>query len=132
MKDFLIYLLCGLSAGIPGGMGMGGGTLLIPILTIFCNVEQRISQEANLVSFIPMAIIAVIIHFKNGLVKKQGLLTLILPALIFAIGGGLITKFIDSQILKRIFGGFLIATSVFAFLADKLKIGVNKPKNEEN
>lgn len=132
MKDFLIYLLCGLSAGIPGGMGMGGGTLLIPILTIFCNVEQRLSQEANLVSFIPMAIIAVIIHFKNGLVKKQGLLTLILPALIFAIGGGLITKFIDSQILKRIFGGFLIATSVFAFLADKLKIGVNKAKNEEN
>ena len=35
---FLVYLLAGLAGGILGGMGMGGGTVLIPILTMFCGV----------------------------------------------------------------------------------------------
>ncbi len=126
MKDFIIYLICGFSSGVPAGMGMGGGTLLIPVLTIFCNVEQRIAQEANLISFIPMAIIAVIIHFKNGLVKKRGLWELIIPAALFAVGGGFLAKTVDGLVLKKIFGGFLILTSVFAFFADKIKI---KQKN---
>lgn len=118
MKDFLIYLLTGFLAGVPGGMGMGGGTILIPILTIFLDVKQKIAQSANLVSFIPMAIIAVIIHYKNGLIKKQGLLTLILSAVVFAVSGGLLAKFVDGKVLQKIFGGFLILTSIFAFFAD--------------
>lgn len=122
MKDFLIYLVCGLCAGVPGGMGMGGGTLLIPVLTIFCQVEQRVAQEANLVSFIPMAVIALIIHCKNGLVKKQGLLWLIIPAALCAVGAGFLAKIVDGKVLQKIFGGFLIFTAFFAFFADKIKI----------
>ncbi len=126
MKDFIIYLICGLCSGVPAGMGMGGGTLLIPILTIFCGVKQHVAQEANLISFIPMAIIAVIIHFKNGFVKKKGLLELIVPAALFAVGAGFLAKLVDGMVLKRIFGGFLILTSAFAFFADKIKIPEKK------
>ena len=32
---FIVYMFAGLAGGILGGMGMGGGTVLIPILTIF-------------------------------------------------------------------------------------------------
>lgn len=126
MKDFLIYALCGFLAGVPGGMGMGGGTLLIPALTVFCGVEQKIAQEANLVSFLPMAILALIVHFKNGLIKKEGLLELILPAAVFAVGGGFLAKLVSDEVLKRIFGGFLILTGAFAFFADKIKFEKKK------
>ena len=60
----------GFFAGIIGGMGMGGGTLLIPILTIFLSFEQKNAQAINLLVFIPMAIVALIIHFKNLKVNR--------------------------------------------------------------
>lgn len=53
---FIVYMFAGLAGGILGGMGMGGGTVLIPILTIFCGVEQHLAQSANLITFLPMAI----------------------------------------------------------------------------
>ncbi len=126
MKEFFLYLLCGFLSGVPAGMGMGGGTLLIPALTIFLNVNQHSAQAVNLVSFIPMALIAVIIHAKNGYVKKKGLLFIILPAVVFAVLAGILAKNVRSEILKKIFGGFLILTSVFAFFADKFGNGKNE------
>ena len=38
--SFIFYLLAGFLSGVLGGMGMGGGTVLIPALTIFFGVEQ--------------------------------------------------------------------------------------------
>lgn len=122
MKDFLIYLASGFIAGIPGGMGLGGGTLLIPILTIFCKVNQHIAQATNLISFIPMAIVAIIIHAKNKLITKKGLGFLIIPAGICAVGAGFLSNLVQSQILQKIFGGFLILTGFFAFFADKFTV----------
>ena len=69
------YIVAGIFGGVVAGMGMGGGTLLIPILTLLLDVEQKISQSINLVVFIPTAIVALIIHYKNKLVEtKIGLL----------------------------------------------------------
>ena len=39
MTDFL-YIVFGIIGGIFGGMGMGGGTLLIPLLSIFLGLEE--------------------------------------------------------------------------------------------
>ena len=63
--SFILYAIAGISSGIIAGMGMGGGTLLIPILTILLGVEQRISQGINLIVFVPMSIVALIIHCKR-------------------------------------------------------------------
>ena len=38
---------------------MGGGTILILILTLFGNVEQHIAQATNLIFFIPTSIAAI-------------------------------------------------------------------------
>ena len=45
MKEIVI----GLIAGIVGGLGMGGGTVLILLLSIISNVEQHIAQGANVI-----------------------------------------------------------------------------------
>ena len=47
----LINIVIGLVAGVFGGLGMGGGTLLIPLLTIFLGYDQKLCQGINLVSF---------------------------------------------------------------------------------
>ena len=50
-------IVFGFISGILGGMGMGGGTLLIPLLN-FLDIEQQTIQAINLISFLPMACVA--------------------------------------------------------------------------
>ena len=44
--SFYLYLLLGFLGGIPAGMGMGGGTVTIPLLVLVGGVEQKIAQCA--------------------------------------------------------------------------------------
>ena len=68
-------IISGILSGILGGMGMGGGTILIPVLGIFFGIDQHVAQAVNLISFVPMAAISIAIHLKNGLMEKKGVST---------------------------------------------------------
>lgn len=111
---FLTLFLCGAAGGLLGGMGMGGGTALIPLLTLF-GVDQAAAQGINLLSFLPMAALALSIHAKNGLVKRDGLLFFVLSALLFSVPGALLATCLPSAALERAFGAFLIVLSLFRF-----------------
>ena len=114
---FIIFSIVGAVGGLIGGMGMGGGTLLIPILSIFCKVKQHQAQAINLISFIPMAIVALVIHIKNHLVVYRDLLPIIISGLITCVGGCFLSKIIAGDLLKRGFGGFLLLLSIFQFIS---------------
>ena len=114
--EFLWYLVAGVLSGVLGGMGMGGGTLLIPLLYIFFNVNQHTAQAVNLISFIPMAIIAILIHLKNKLVKFDGVLLVIFPALISCVIGSYLSKLVTGEVLRKCFGVVLILLSIYQFV----------------
>ena len=102
--------------GVLGGMGMGGGTILIPLLTIFCGVKQHSAQAANLVSFLPMATISLIIHIKNKYVVFKNSLFVIIAGVLTCFVGVYLARLMSGDLLKRAFGGFLTALSVFQFI----------------
>ena len=108
---FLTLFLCGLAGGVLGGMGMGGGTVLIPLLTLF-GVGQAAAQGINLVSFLPMAALALPVHAKSGLLRGEGLVPLILSALVFSALGSLLAARLPSAVLERGFGAFLIVLAL--------------------
>ncbi len=112
---YLYFVLAGLFSGILGGLGMGGGTLLIPILTIFLGLDQKLAQGINLFSFLVMAIFSLLIHQRNGFIKSQGLFFIITFGVLFSIVGAFSMSYIPSKILKIIFGVFLIVLSMFEF-----------------
>ena len=85
--QFYLYLALGFLGGIPAGMGMGGGTITIPLLVLFGGVEQKIAQCANLFSFLPMSIGALKTHANNGLLQTQGISWVILPASALSLKG---------------------------------------------
>ena len=114
--EFIWYLIAGAFGGVLGGMGMGGGTILIPLLTIFLNVNQHSAQAANLISFMPMATIALIIHLKNKLVEFENILYIILAGVLTCVIGVYLAQQVSSTILKRIFGGFLLLLSIFQII----------------
>ena len=117
--SFSLYLILGFLGGIPAGMGMGGGTVTIPLLVLVGGVEQKIAQCANLFSFLPMSVFALKTHADNGLLQTKGILWIILPALALSVFGTFIAASLPSEILKKAFGAFLIGLSFFGFYRAK-------------
>lgn len=110
--SFYVYFLCGAAGGLLGGMGMGGGTALIPLLTLFCGVEQGVAQGVNLLSFLPMSLFALSVHKKQGLVRGKEALAVALPALLTSALFSFISDLIPPAPLKLSFGIFLIVLSL--------------------
>ncbi len=114
---FFLFSIAGIIGGLFGGMGMGGGTLLIPILSIFYNLGQHQAQAINLISFIPMSIVALIIHIKNKLLVYDNILIIIISGIITCVGGCFLSELLGSDLLKRAFGAFLLVLSLFQFVS---------------
>ena len=120
--QFYLYLLLGFLGGIPAGMGMGGGTVTIPLLVLFGGVEQKIAQSANLFAFLPMSLGALKTHAENNLLQTQGAAYMIIPALLVSAVGAFFANQLPSALLGKLFGAFLIALAFFSFgqiLAEK-------------
>ncbi len=114
MQIFLLILF-GFFAGIIGGMGMGGGTLLVPLLS-FLDIPQKTVQAINLLSFVPMCVVALVLHFKNKLVKTENIGWLTVPAVIFAVGGAFVAGGTSNKVLRIVFGAFLVAVGVWQLI----------------
>lgn len=104
----LIYVLFGFLSGVLGGLGMGGGTILIPLLTIFVDLDQKMSQGINLIAFLLMALFSLIIHYKNGFIKPNGILYIIFSGVFFSALGAFAANILPATILRVCFGIFLI------------------------
>lgn len=123
------YVIVGFFGGFLGGMGMGGGTLLIPLLSLFFSLAQKQAQAVNLIAFLPMAIVALAVHTKNGLVQYKTALPMLLPGVAFSLLGALLAKVLPNAVLRRVFGGFLLILSIRSFLVNKKeKNGFYAPK----
>lgn len=100
--------LAGLVCGVLSGMGIGGGTLLMVWMTAVQGLEQQTAQGINLLYFLPTAIFALFFHRKNRLLR----LPVILPAAIAGCLTAAITAWVawgmDTELLRRLFGGFLL------------------------
>lgn len=128
---YFLYVLAGFLSGIFGGLGMGGGTLLIPILTIFLNFDQKLAQGINLFSFLVMALFSLYIHYKNGYIMTKHIFYIIIPGILFSVLGGFLMSLTSSKILKIIFGAFLILLSITEFIK-VFKKDKNKVKNSNS
>ncbi len=106
-----IYII-GFAAGLIGGMGIGGGTILIPALVFFLGVNQQIAQSVNLLSFIPAAIIAILVHIRKKNIQTKIVLKLILLGCIGALIGSFLAVSINPNILKKAFGIFLLVMGI--------------------
>ena len=96
----MIEILTGIIAGSVSGLGMGGGTILILMLSNFLGLEQHIAQASNLIFFIPTAITATIINFKQKLIDVKFSIFIILGGLIGVIIGEMEQYYSHEDILE--------------------------------
>ena len=105
-------ILIGIFSGIFSGIGVGGGTILIFLLTTFIGLEQHIAQATNLIYFIPTAISAIIVNYKNKNIEIKLTLLTSIAGIIGAIIGAKISVNTDVEKLKKLFGIFLTVIAI--------------------
>ena len=98
----------GFFSGIISDMGIGGGTILIPALLFLTEVNQQQAQGVNLIYFIPTAVVALITHHKNGTLDLKTAKPLALLGLAGDAAGAFLAVSLESEILNKLFGGFLL------------------------
>ena len=119
MTDWIIPFLCGLSAAVISAWGVGGGTLLLLVMTLFLGVEQRAAQGVNLLFFLPTALSALICHWKNGCLDRRTLTAAVPTAVPAALLGAWIATVVDAELLRRPFGIYLLLSGVSLLLPQK-------------
>lgn len=112
----LLLLLASAFSGIFAGMGMGGGTFLIPILSLFFDVEQVICQSTNVVCFIVLASICFVLYIKNKLIDFKALICVSVPASVLAFFSSFFALKISSDVLGICFAIFIIFVGIFYFI----------------
>ena len=119
MNEWVLPLAVGAATGVLSGFGVGGGTLLLVYLTAFAGVEQRLAQGINLLYFLPAGLLALLAHLKNGYVEKPALLPAIAAGLLCAALSAWAATAMDVAVLKKFFGGFLVAVGTMELLGNR-------------
>lgn len=109
----MILVIIGLVSGIISGMGIGGGTILIPALVLIAKPEQHMAQSVNLIYFIPTAAIALIIHIKNKKIDFRTAAPIIVSGLIGVFLGSKLAISLKGAALRKWFGFFLLAMGFY-------------------
>lgn len=120
----MILTLTGIISGFVSGLGMGGGTVLIIILTNFLGFNQHVAQASNILFFIPTSIVAIWVHIKNKNIDKKTVLKMLPFAVIGSAFGAILSSKISSEKLRMYFGIFLSLISMYEIIIlvkDKLK-----------
>ena len=129
MKEIII----GIVSGIVSGTGMGGGTILIFLLTFMCGIEQHIAEATNLIFFIPTSIVAIIVNIKNKNIKFKIATIISIFGILGAIVGANISIHTDVNRLRKFFGIFLAVIAIheiYTIIKENKKIRKGHNKNK--
>jgi hypothetical protein len=110
---FLILVSC--LSGIFAGMGMGGGTFLIPLLSLVFGISQTICQSTNVICFVVLAIICFFVYVKEKLIDFFALVSATIPACLIAFFSSFFALKISSKVLKICFAVFIVCVGIFYF-----------------
>ena len=119
MSAFVLPFLCGLGAAVISAWGVGGGTLLLLVMTLFLGVDQRTAQGINLLFFLPTALSALLCHRKNSCLDTPTLRAAVPIAVPAALLGAWIATAVDVEILQRPFGIYLLLSGISLLLPQK-------------
>ena len=108
MSGAIFAGLAGLICGVFSGLGVGGGTLLMVWMTAVMGIAQTSAQGINLLYFLPTAACALLFHIKNRLICWRVVIPAAIIGSLFAAGAAFLATMIDTALLRKLFGGFLL------------------------
>ncbi len=141
----VILLLGSYFAGLLGSLtGLGGGFIIIPLLTLFMHVDIHYAIGASLVSVIATSSGSAAAYVKEGITNIRLGMFLEIATTAGAFTGAILAIYIPTHYIAILFGIILIFSAIMSlrekteqlvhretFLSKKLKLGGTYPVNDE-
>jgi uncharacterized protein len=106
----------GLFAGVLSGLvGIGGGQVFVPLMTIGFGASQIVAQGTSLAAIIPTALVGGYTHVRQKTVDLEAAVWVGGGGVVGAVVGALLAVHVAGPLLARIFGVLLIVSSFLMF-----------------
>lgn len=128
---FLEILLVSICAGVFGSLlGLGGGLIVTPALTLLFGIDIKYAIGASLISVIATSTGSAIAYIKDGITNIRIGMLLEVATTTGAIVGALLTGVLSESILYLIFG-FLLIYSAINMIKNRNSIYVKETKENK-
>lgn len=109
MQQIILLLAVGILAGILGAiLGIGGGIILTPVLTLAIGLDIKYAIGASIVAVIATSSGATIAYLKDDMLNLRVAMFLEIATTVGAIIGALLTGIVPTGFLFILFGSFLL------------------------
>lgn len=113
MKQKLKLWILGLAVGFVNGLfGSGGGTLLVPALTHLIDEEEKKAHATAIACILPITVVSALVYTNRGYTDWNITLLSAAGAAAGSIIGALLLKKLKPEIIKKIFGVFMVIAAI--------------------
>lgn len=122
---WLIIVLSGIIGGLFSGMfGIGGGSIIVPILTYFTDMGHFMAQGISLGALLaPVSLFAMLKYHQKGFFRIKEIIIIALSIIVSSYFGARISLSFNVEIIQKLFGIVLMVTGIHMFF---FKNGKNK------
>lgn len=104
-----VAIVGGFGAGfLSGTIGIGGGLLFVPTMTVGVRLSQAVAQGTSLVAIVPTAVVGGVTHLRRGNVLRVPALWMGAGGIVGAVIGALVAVEVPGPYLARVWGAFLV------------------------
>ena len=108
-KKWLRPALAGGAAGLVNGFfGGGGGMVLVPLLVLWCGLDQRKAFATSVAVILPLCVLSAAIYLFRGGVDFTAALPYLAGGLLGGLLGGKLFKRLNMVWLRRLFALLLL------------------------
>jgi uncharacterized membrane protein YfcA len=109
VSQFIGVMLAAMFAATFGSMlGLGGGVFLVPLLTLFFDIDPRIAVGASAVCVVTNSVVGSSVHIRSGFTNLRLSMLLQVTTAVGAIIGALIALRVDASAISLVLGLVLL------------------------
>lgn len=109
VSQFIGVMLAALFAATFGSMlGLGGGVFLVPLLTLFFDIDPRIAVGASAVCVVTNSVVGSSVHIRSGFTNLRLSMLLQVTTATGAIAGALVALRVNTSVISLVLGLVLL------------------------
>ena len=105
----ILAIVLGAAAGVVSGLlGVGGGILFVPALTLVLSMSQLKAEATSLLAIIPVALVGAARQYRYGHVRLRDAAVLSALSALGVLGGVALANVLSQRVLKYAFAALLL------------------------
>jgi len=113
LSAVLVAFVVSIAAGGFGSLvGIGGGLIIVPVLSTMLGYDIKIAIAASLIGVIATSIAASGHFIATGITDRRLGVTLLVATALGGLTGGLVSRYLDAKILSLLFGILLVFVAI--------------------